>query len=71
MAELPVIRFAGAADADIASQLDAAFRNTGFCYFTEIDVAPALVSAAFQASRDFHALPRSAKDAIEIGRAHV
>jgi len=67
---LPVIDFAGAADADLARQCDAAFTGTGFCYFSGIGVDPKLVEDVFAASRRFHALPREAKDAIAMNRFH-
>jgi isopenicillin N synthase-like dioxygenase len=67
---LPIIDFAGAGDEAIAAQLDAAFSGIGFCYFRGIGVDPALVDGVFTASRRFHALPRSAKDAIAMNRFH-
>ncbi|HVY15493.1 MAG TPA: 2OG-Fe(II) oxygenase family protein [Rhodopila sp.] len=70
MAELPIIRFAGAGDPEIAAQLDATFRNTGFCYFADIGIDPALTQGVFAASRRFHALPRADKDAIAMNRFH-
>ncbi|HQT78640.1 MAG TPA: 2OG-Fe(II) oxygenase family protein [Rhodopila sp.] len=70
MAELPVIHFAGTSDTDLAGQLDAAFSNTGFCYFTGIGIDAGLVEGVFEASRRFHALPRAAKDAIAMNRFH-
>jgi len=59
---LPIIDFAGASDEALARQLDAAFGHMGFCYFKGIGVDPAVVKGVFEASRCFHALPRSAKD---------
>ena len=67
---LPIIRFAGADDASLARQLDSAFSNIGFCYFSEIGVDPALVEGVFEASKRFHALPRAAKDAVAMNSFH-
>ena len=67
---LPIIRFAGTGEQTLARQLDAAFRETGFCYFADIGVAPEVVSGVFEASRRFHALPRAAKDAVAMNRFH-
>ncbi|MFO1029072.1 MAG: 2-oxoglutarate and iron-dependent oxygenase domain-containing protein [Acetobacteraceae bacterium] len=70
MPELPVIRVAGASDADLAAQLDAAFRTIGFCYIADIGVEEVLTEGVFEASRRFHALPRAVKDAIAMNRFH-
>ena len=67
---LPVIAFAGASEETLARQLDAAFRDTGFCYFKDIDVDAAIVDGVFDASRRFHALTRAAKDAIAMNGFH-
>jgi isopenicillin N synthase-like dioxygenase len=67
---LPLIHFGDTSDELIAQQLDAAFTGTGFCYFSDIGVDPGLVEAVFTASRRFHALPRTAKDAITMNRFH-
>ncbi|MGE0425687.1 MAG: isopenicillin N synthase family dioxygenase [Reyranellaceae bacterium] len=67
---LPIIRFAGADDESLARQLDSAFSNIGFCYFSDIGVDPALVEGVFEASRRFHALPRAAKDAVAMNSFH-
>jgi hypothetical protein len=40
---LPVIAFEGRSDDVLARELDQAFSDIGFCYFSEIGVAPALV----------------------------
>ena len=55
---------------EIAAALDEAFRRTGFCYIADTGVDPALVEAAFDASRQFHALPAPAKQAISINEFH-
>src|SRR6185436_3762826 len=67
---LPVIRFAGADDESLARQLDAAFSQIGFCYFSEIGVEQSLVDGVFAASKRFHALPRATKDALAMNRFH-
>ncbi len=67
---LPIIRFAGADDESLARQLDAAFSQIGFCYFSEIGVDQSLVDGVFAASKRFHAQPRAAKDAIAMNRFH-
>ena len=67
---LPVIAFAGQSEEALARQLDQAFSDIGFCYFSEIGVDPALVDGVFAASRRFHAQPRAIKDAIAMNRFH-
>src|ERR1700761_5461032 len=70
MTELPVISVAGAADDVLAGQFDEAFRQTGFCYVRDTGVDAAVVDGVFDASRRFHALRRTAKDAIAMNRYH-
>src|SRR5262245_55187990 len=67
---LPIIDFTGASDETLAQELDAAFREIGFCYFKGIGVEPAVIRGVFEASRRFHALPRAAKNAIAINGFH-
>ena len=67
---LPVISFAGRNEETLARQLDQAFSDIGFCYFSDIGVDPAVVEGVFAASRRFHAQPRAAKDAIAMNRFH-
>jgi isopenicillin N synthase-like dioxygenase len=67
---LPVIQFAGASEADLAQQLDAAFTGIGFCYLGDIGVHQGLVDGVFAASRRFHAMSRQEKDAIAMNRFH-
>src|SRR5882757_1557430 len=67
---LPVIRFAGADEESLARQLDAAFSQIGFCYFSDIGVDRSLVDGVFEASKRFHAQPRAAKYAIAMNRFH-
>jgi non-haem dioxygenase in morphine synthesis N-terminal len=70
MTELPVISFTGAAESILARQFDQAFRETGFCYIRDMGVDQTLVDGVFEASRRFHALPRSAKDTIAMNHYH-
>ena len=72
---LPVIDLGGfdpsrPPDPRIATELDDAFRRTGFCYVAHTGVDPALVEAVFDASRRFHALPEEAKQTIVINEFH-
>jgi isopenicillin N synthase-like dioxygenase len=69
---LPIIDCAGLGrdDAALARALDAAFRDTGFCYFRNIGVDPALTEALFAASRRFHALPDAEKRALAMNATH-
>ena len=77
---LPIIDLDGGLDGGLdpgspratktAAELDGAFRRTGFCYITNTGVEPALVEAAFDASRRFHALPTEAKQAVTINEFH-
>ena len=43
---LPVIAFDGRSDEVLAGQLDQAFSDIGFCYFSDIGVDPAVVEVA-------------------------
>ena len=54
---LPVISFAGRNDEVLARQLDQAFSDIGFCYFSDIGVDPAVVDGRV---RRVPALPRPA-----------
>jgi len=67
---LPIIDFAGASDETVARQLDQAFTDIGFCYFTGIGVSQAVVDGVVDASRRFHAMPRANKDAIAMNKFH-
>jgi isopenicillin N synthase-like dioxygenase len=74
-AGLPVIdlrelRLDEIAAAEVASQIDAAFRDVGFCAIVNTGVPKAARDAAFAASRRFHTLPAAAKQAIAINRFH-
>jgi isopenicillin N synthase-like dioxygenase len=73
--DLPIIDFTGlgddpAAEARLAKELDAAFRDVGFCYFRNIGVSEALREDLFAASRQFHALPEEEKRRLAINRFH-
>ena len=73
--DLPLIDFSDlgedpAAEARLARELDAAFRDVGFCYFRGIGVSSALRAAMFAASRAFHAQPEAAKRALAINGFH-
>src|SRR5262249_45348686 len=67
---LPVIAFEGRSDEVLSRELDQAFSYIGFCYFSDIGVASALVEGVFAASNRFHAQPRAAKDALAMNRFH-
>jgi isopenicillin N synthase-like dioxygenase len=72
--QIPVVDFRelgdDKADGAIARQLDEAFSNIGFCYFTGIGVTSELRDALFDASRRFHALPEATKRAIAMNEFH-
>ena len=74
MTDLPIVSMSGLgtpdADRRIARALDVAFSATGFAYFRDIGVPPALVQAVFAASRQFHALPDADKRALSMNRFH-
>ena len=70
MPNLPIIRFAGSSENDLAAAFDAAFTGIGFCYLSDIGVSPSLVDGVFAASRRFHAQSRAAKDAIVMNHYH-
>lgn len=54
----------------LARALDLALRNTGFCYISGTGVTSSSVAEIFAASKTFHALPREAKNAVEINEFH-
>ncbi|MEM7404128.1 MAG: 2-oxoglutarate and iron-dependent oxygenase domain-containing protein [Pseudomonadota bacterium] len=69
---LPVVDIAnrrgGAAARDqIAAELDAAFRNLGFCYISNTGVPTREI---FAAAADFHALPMASKQRIAVNDFH-
>ncbi len=60
-------------DGDIQAVADAvadAYTNVGFAYLINHGVPQALIDGAFQASADFHALPRAEKMALEVNQWH-
>jgi len=73
---VPVVDIAGLAGTDRAAQkkvaeaLRATFETIGFAYVAGHFVPQALVDAAFDASRTFHALPLDAKMALCMNQAH-
>ncbi len=72
---LPVIDLGGLPDDDdaelaIGREIDDAFRNVGFCYFSHTGIDPVLFEAVFAASRRFHAQPMPAKRAIAMNSFH-
>jgi isopenicillin N synthase-like dioxygenase len=54
----------------VADQIAAAYSQVGFSYITGHGVSPALIDGIFQASADFHALPREEKLKIEVNEFH-
>jgi len=54
----------------LASAIDRAFRTVGFCYIQNTGVDEMQKQAAFQASRNFHALEQRAKDALAVNAFH-
>jgi isopenicillin N synthase-like dioxygenase len=73
-AELPIIDMGAlgdpAGERDIARRLDEAFSRIGFCYFSNIGVAPELVAGVFEQSRRFHALNDAQKRALAMNDTH-
>lgn len=72
LAQLPIIDLGPYLNGDagalgrLAEDLVRACEGTGFFYISNHGVAQALIDAAFQASRDFHALPLDAKQALAL-----
>jgi isopenicillin N synthase-like dioxygenase len=66
---LPIIDCA-ADDVTLAGQLDAAFRDIGFCYFRNIGISQDMVDRLFAASRRFHAQGEAAKRALAMNATH-
>lgn len=54
----------------VAAQIASAYAQVGFSYLIGHDIAPALIDDLFQASAEFHALPREEKLKIEINAFH-
>ena len=66
---IPVVDLAESDDR-VATALDEAYRNVGFCSIVNHGMPQASVDAAFAASRAFHDLPLADKQAIAIGESH-
>ena len=54
----------------VADAIREAYSQVGFAYLINHGVAQAMIEALFEASRQFHALPRADKMAIEINSFH-
>ena len=54
----------------LAGAMAGAYSGTGFAYVTGHGIPARVIDALFDASRRFHALPRSAKAAIAVNRHH-
>ena len=54
----------------VANAIREAYTNVGFAYLINHNVPQMMIDGAFQASADFHALPRSEKMALEINQWH-
>ncbi len=72
--EIPVLDItpliAGDDTTDLAAAFAKAYGETGFAYIIGHGIDPALRAAIFDASKRFHALPESAKQAIAIDHTH-
>lgn len=55
---------------NLARDFAAAYGETGFGYVINHGIDPALYSGIFEASKRFHALPETAKQAIALNRNH-
>ena len=55
---------------DLAAAFAGAYGEAGFAYVVNHGIGRAASEAVFAASRDFHALPEEAKQAIALNRAH-
>ncbi len=54
----------------VAEDIDYAYSQVGFAYLVNHGIPPALITDLFEASRQFHALPREAKLKIEVNEFH-
>lgn len=54
----------------IVADFATAYSTTGFAYIKNHAIDQALIDATFKASRDFHALPEAAKQAIALNENH-
>ena len=72
--EIPVLDLSpligGGDTSDLTSAFAKAYSETGFGYVVNHGVDPSLRSAVFSASRTFHALPESEKQAIALDSCH-
>jgi isopenicillin N synthase-like dioxygenase len=55
----------------VAKAVQHASQHVGFFYLAGHDVAPALIDAAFEASREFHAMPLSAKMRLALNENNI
>lgn len=69
MSVIPVVDLSLADDA-VAAALDEAYRAVGFCHVVGHGVPQSSIDAVFEASRRFHALPQTSKDAVSVSPAH-
>lgn len=69
MSAIPVVDL-GEAEGAIAAALDDAYRRVGFCHVVNHGVPDDVVGAVFEVTRRFHALPRSAKEAVALDANH-
>ena len=60
----------GGDTSDLAAAFAGAYGEAGFAYVVNHGIGRAASEAVFAASRDFHALPEEAKQAIALNRAH-
>jgi len=60
----------GAGIESIAQEIRDAYSTVGFAYIVNHGIDPTLIDELFQASAEFHALPRAAKMAIELNALH-
>lgn len=68
-AAIPTISLANARE-DVLEQLDAAFRDYGFCVCTNTGIPSNVMAEAFRASARFHALGDAEKSALSINAYH-
>ena len=72
---IPVIDFANAFSPELAKreavawEIHKACRDVGFFYLAEHGVAQTMIDAQFEAARQFFALPRSTKEAIDLAKS--
>ena len=54
----------------VAQAIDAAYSQVGFAYLINHGIEQTLIDQLFDASRQFHALPRASKMQIEVNKHH-